>query len=153
MKVDNNVIIYEAEEYINNNLSVKETAIVLGVSKRTLQLHFKRLEQIDKNLYDKVRAKQEQNQQAGRIKGGQNGKATPNFDPKLPEAIASYMIHYELTYEETSEEYEIPKSTIYEMTHNPKYVDPDLIRRLDLLAMANQHKMTVESYIEKNQKK
>ncbi len=84
MKVDNNVIIYEAEEYINNNLSVKETAIVLGVSKRTLQLHFKRLEQIDKNLYDKVRAKQEQNQQAGRIKGGQNGKATPSFDPKLP---------------------------------------------------------------------
>ena len=134
MKVDNNVIIYEAEEYINNNLSVKETAIVLGVSKRTLQLHFKRLEQIDKNLY-------------------QNGKATPNFDPKLPEAIASYMIHYELTYEEASEEYEIPKSTIYEMTHNPKYVDPDLIRRLDLLAMANQHKMTVDSYIEKNQKK
>ena len=63
------------------------------------------------------------------------------------------MIHYELTYEEASEEYEIPKSTIYEMTHNPKYVDPDLIRRLDLLAMANQHKMTVDSYIEKNQKK
>ena len=49
MKVDNNVIIYEAEEYINNNLTVKETAIVLSVSKRTLQLHFKRLKQIDKN--------------------------------------------------------------------------------------------------------
>ena len=57
MKVDNNVIIHEAEEYINNNLTVKETAAVLGISRRTLQIHFNRLESIDKNLYDKVRAK------------------------------------------------------------------------------------------------
>lgn len=153
MKVDNNVIIHEAEEYINNNLTVKETAAVLGVSKRTLQIHFKRLELIDKNLYDKVRTKQEQNQQAGRIKGGQTGKATSSFDPKLPEIIAKHMIKYELTYESASEKFEIPKSTLYEMTHNPKYVNPDLIRRLDLLAIANQHNMTVESYEEKNRKK
>lgn len=153
MKVDNNVIIHEAKEYINNNLSVKETAEVLEISKRTLQLHLKRLELIDKKLYDKVRAKQEQNQQAGRIKGGQNGKTTPSFDPELPKKIASYMIKQSLTYEEASEEYDIPKSTLYEMIHNPKYIDPDLMRRLDLLAIANQHNMSVESYEEKNHKK
>ena len=47
------------EEYVNNDLSVEETAKVLGIAKRTLQIHLKRLETIDENLYKKVEEKKE----------------------------------------------------------------------------------------------
>ena len=79
MKLDNNVIIHEAEEYVSNTKTVEETAADLGISKRTLQLHLKRLEQIDENLHKKVLEKQERAQKAGRVKGGQIGKSHSSY--------------------------------------------------------------------------
>lgn len=149
---DNNTIIYEASVYVSNTKTVKETAEDLGISKRTLQLHIKRLEQIDKNLYDAVRKKQNQNISAGRIKGGQNGKVGQKYTKEYAKAIANSMIINELTYEKAAEEFGIPKSTIYEMTHS-KFIDPDLIRQLELLADANRHDMTVEDYKRESSRK
>ena len=149
---DNNTIIYEANVYVSNTKTVKETAEELGISKRTLQLHFKRLESINKNLYDDVRRKQAQNIDEGRIKGGKISKATPSYTKEEATKIASYIVLHGITYEEASEEFGIPKSTIYEMTHS-KNVDPDLVRQLELLADANRHDMTVEDYKKENPKK
>ena len=149
---DNNTIIYEANVYVSNTKTVKETVEELGISKRTLQLHFKRLENINKNLYDDVRRKQAQNIDEGRIKGGKSSKATPSYTKEEATEIANYIVHYGVTYEEASEVFNVPKSTIYEMTHS-KYVDPDLIRQLELLADANRHDMTVEDYKRENPKR
>ena len=95
---DNNTIIYEASVYVSNTKTVKETAEDLGISKSTLQLHFRRLENIDKNLYDAVRKKQNQNISAGRVKGGKNGKVGPKYTKEYAKAIANSMIINELTY-------------------------------------------------------
>ena len=40
--IDDNIIVKEAKEYVSNNKTVEETAKDLGISKRTLQLHFKK---------------------------------------------------------------------------------------------------------------
>ena len=52
--IDEKIIVHEAEEYVNNNMTIKETADSLGISRKTLQLHFKRLKKIDENLYKRV---------------------------------------------------------------------------------------------------
>ena len=101
--IDENIIIHEAEEYVSNNKTMKETADDLHISKRTLQLHFKRLKDIDKKLYQEVMNKQEKNQAEGRVKGGHLGKATSKFTSddaeRMLDILAEANIH-DLTTEE-----------------------------------------------------
>ena len=56
------------------------------------------------------------------------------------------MIHDELTYAQASEVYDIPKSTLYEMVHSD-FVDSELRDKLDVIAVANVRKMTVNELI------
>ena len=44
----------EAQEYINNDLTEKQTAEKLGINRRTLQLHLKKLAIINQELYNLV---------------------------------------------------------------------------------------------------
>ena len=149
--IDNNVIIHEAEEYVNNSLSVEETAKVLGISKRTLQLHLQRIEKIDQNLYKRVQAKQQANQQAGRVKGGQTGKSHSHITKQQAEFIAKEMIKRGLTYRDAEAEFGIPKSTLYEVLHSD-LVSKDLKDKLDILAEANIHDITTEELIERDRR-
>ena len=149
--VDNNIIIYEAEEYVNNNLTVSQTAKVLGISKRTLQLHLRRLEQIDNNLYQQVQEKQKLNQQSGRVKGGQTGKSHSHITQEQAEYMASEMIKKNLTYRDAEEEFGIPKSTIYEVLHSD-LVNKELRTQLDILAEANNRDMTPEDLLRRKGK-
>ena len=112
--------------------------------------HIKR-EQIDKNLYDKVRAKQEQNQQAGRIKGGQTGKSHSHITSEQAEYMASEIIKRSITYREAEEEFGIPKSTIYEVLHSD-LVNEELKSKLDTLAEANNRDMTTEDLLRRKSK-
>lgn len=151
MKVEDNVIIHEAEEYVSNTKTVEETAADLGISKRTLQLHLKRLEQIDENLYKKVQEKQECAQQAGRVKGGQIGKSHSHYTKAQAEEIARTMIASNLSYNDASARFDIPKSTIYEILHSD-LISEDIRKELDILAEANIHDISSEELLRRKRK-
>lgn len=134
--VDKNKIIYEAQMYLNGDLSISKLADSLGISKKTLQNHFKQLELIDKELYDQVQKKKEQNITAGQVLGGQTGKATSSHTKEEIENIAKNMINLGLTYREAEDYFKIPKSTIYELLHSGALSD-ELTEGIDSLADNN----------------
>ena len=141
--IDEKIIVHEAEEYVNNNMTIKETADSLGISRKTLQLHFKRLKKIDENLYKRVEGKKALSQQKGRIKGGQIGKVKSKYTKKEADAIARTIINKSLSYKEAEDELGIPKSTIYEIVHSD-LVSKSIRMELDILAEANIHDITTE---------
>ena len=130
-------IIEEAKEYVNNDLTVEETATSLGISKRTFQIHLKQLGVIDPFLHGLVLAKKESNMKAGRIKGGEIGRSHPSYTAEEAIKIANTIIINEYTYEEASEKFGIPRSTIYEMVHS-SYIPMDMKISLDRVAVANK---------------
>lgn len=140
-------IVLEAKEYINNNLTERETAEKLGVSRRTLQLHLKQLYLIDPMLHSLVVKKKESNLKAGRIKGGQIGKITsPTYTRIDALRIARGIINNSYTYEEAADVYGVPKSTIYEMVHSD-YVPEYMQMQLDLVAARNNKKKNAKRNI------
>ena len=149
--IDNNIIIKEAETYLGSNGSIESVAKTLGISKRTLQLHIKKLEQIDKNLYNLVMKKKEENQRQGRIKGGEIGKATSKYTKEDAERIAKKMINLSLSYKQAEEYFKIPKSTIYEILHSD-LLSQETRDLLDILTEANIHKITAEELVSRNKK-
>lgn len=140
------IIIYEAKEYVCSDMTVSETANYLGISKRTLQLHMKRLEKIDENLYRMVEEKKAASQQKGRIKGGESGKSHSKYTKDEAEEIAKTMICKALSYKDAEEEFKIPKSTIYEIVHSD-LVSKETRDKLDILAEANIHDITMEELV------
>lgn len=135
--MDDNQIIREAVEYINNDLTQKETAEKLGISRRTLQIHLKKLGGIDSLLYNLVLVKEKNNVKKGRIKGGKIGKITaPKYTRIDALRIARGIINNSYTYEEAAGVYDIPKSTIFEMVHSD-YVPEYMQMQLELVAARN----------------
>lgn len=149
--MDNNVIIREAKEYISNDKTLSETAKVLGVSKKTLQLHFKELAVIDSKLSMLVEKKKSKNQVLGRIKGGALGKVTSSYEKEQILVIAKTIIRNELTYEEASLMFDIPKSTIYGLVHSD-VVPKDIKDALDVVGYSNKVKSLVSDLGKKNGK-
>lgn len=141
--VTDEIIIYEANEYLKGNRSIAATATSLGITKKTLQLHFIRLKLISEKLYRLVEEKKESNQIEGRVKGGEIGKSHSKYTKQQAEEIATKMIDQNLTYKEAEELFGIPKSTIYELVHGP-LVSKELKDALDVLAEANIHDTTIE---------
>jgi len=139
-------IIREAHEYINNDLTEKETAEKLGISRRTLQLHLKKLEEIDPVLYNLVLIKKSKNLKVGRVRGGKNGKATPSYTKEEAIKMANEIIENSYTYEEAANVYSIPKSTIYEMVHSD-FIPEDVKMELDLVAIRNNKKKNAKRNI------
>ena len=129
-------IIKEAQEYISNDLTERETAEKLGISSRTLQLHLKKLENIDPVLYNMVLMKKKSNIIAGRSKGGKLGKAVPTYTKEDANIVANGIIRESYTYEEAAITYGVPKSTIYEMVHSD-FVPEEVKMQLDLVAAHN----------------
>lgn len=129
-------IIREAQEYISNDLTERETAEKLGISRRTLQLHLKKLEDIDPVLYNMVLMKKKSNVIAGRSKGGKIGKATPTYTKEEANIVANGIIRESYTYEEAAMIYGVPKSTIYEMVHSD-FVPENTKMQLELVAIHN----------------
>lgn len=132
-------IIEEAKVYVNGDMTVRETAEVLGISRKTFQIHLKYLGEIDPLLFSLVVAKKESNIKTGRIKGGKLGKSKPRYTSEKANSIANGMIVNSYTYEEASKVYGIPKSTIYEMVHST-YITDDIKMMLDEVASDNNKK-------------
>ena len=127
----------EAQEYINNDLTERQTAEKLGINRRTLQLHLKKLAIINQELYNLVLKKKESNIKTGRIKGGHIGKITgPTYTKEDANIVANGIIRESYTYEEAAITYGVPKSTIYEMVHSD-LVPEETKMLLDLVAARN----------------
>ena len=132
-----NRYIEEAKIYVENDKTVEETAKDLGISKRTFQLHLKKIKELDPELDKLVITKKKKNILTGNIKGGQIGKATPSYTKEEVNDIAREIISKHLTYEEASIQFGIPKSTIFEMMHS-KYIEPELSIKLEVVAISNR---------------
>ena len=135
--MDKDRLIEEAKIYVENDKTIEETAKDLGISKRTLQLHLKKIKEFDKELDKLVISKKKKNIIMGNIKGGKIGKATPSYTKEEVNSIAREIISKHFTYEEASIHFGIPKSTIFEMMHS-KYMDPSLSIKLEMVSLSNR---------------
>ena len=133
-------ILKEANEYLNGQNTMAEVASSFHISKRSLQIHFQKLKEIDFSLYQLVLQKKKSNQMAGRKIGGEIGKRGPSYTKEEALKIAEEIIHHQLTYEEASLLFQIPTSTIYDMVHS-SYVDSSIRASLDEVADSNRRKI------------
>lgn len=131
-------IIGEARYYLNHDMNMIDVAIHFNISIRTLQLHFKKLEKIDKDTYILVREKQKQRQLEGRkiISGGKES----NYSIEDINRICDVILKKRFTYKEASVYFDIPKSTIFELLQK---VDRERRIKLDLLALENKNMIEI----------
>ena len=145
----NKEILQEAFYYIENNLTIEEASKNLGISKRTLQLHLKKLESISPLTFALVKDKKLSNERRGRVKGGTLGKRGTTWTEEQALGVAQAMINGGLTYAEAEETLGIPSSTIHEMIHKG-VKDPDTISLLYAITEANKRQMSVAAFKEQH---
>lgn len=129
-------ILKEANYFLTNDVTLKEASSNLGISKRTLQLHIKKLEKIEPATYVLVKDKIEKNIKKGNIKGGTIGKRGPSTTEIDTLEMFNFMVENDLTYEEMENYLGMPKSTIYEALSR---ID-DLDKQNILQELAKSHK-------------
>lgn len=138
-------LIKEAEYYLNNNVTIEQASIDLNISKRTLQLHLKKLEDIAPATFALVKAKKDANIHKGKIKGGLTGKRGATWTEEDAKRVATLILSQEMTYREAEEKTGIPSSTIHDMVH--KGVNPDEGGSLlYALAEANRRGLTLDEF-------
>ena len=141
-------ILKEAEYYLNNDLTIEQASVDLGISKRTFQLHLKKLEELAPETYKLVTEKKAARIVEGRILGGTVGKRGATWTQEEADAIKKQMIEQNLTYAEAESITGIPKSTIYEMVHKNNSDKTNSL--LYSLARANEKNMALETYMKMN---
>jgi len=144
----NEEILKEAEYYLNNDVTFEQASFDLGISKRTLQLHMKKLESIAPDKFKLVQDKKENRVRQGRVVGGSIGKRNPTWSRDEAIVIAKKMVEENLTYEQAEKEFGIPKSTIHEMTHSD-LKDEKIESLLYALAVANKKGIVLEEFLKK----
>lgn len=135
----------EAIYYLVHNKSIEKTAEELNISRRTLQLHLKKLVVYNENLYRLVKEKKQENQAIGRLNHAHKGGKASMYSQTLIDYICDDMLKNELTYKQASEKFDIPTSTLFELM---KRVNEQRRCQLDILAAANHRKMSKNEYIE-----
>lgn len=141
-------ILEEADYYLNNDVTIKQASSDLGISRKTFQLHLKKLESIDLEKANLVKEKKLASEKQGKIKGGSLGKRGPNWTKEQAMEIAEAMINQQMTNREAEAAFGIPKSTIYEMTH--KGIDDEVTESLLYgLAEANRKGIPLEDVLSK----
>lgn len=143
---NNEDILKEAEYYLNNDVTIEQASSDLGISKRTLQLHMKKLASIAPDIFKLVQDKKENSVRQGRVVGGSIGKRNPTWSRDEAIVIAKRMVEENLTYEQAEKEFGIPKSTIYEMTHS-NLKDEKIESLLYALAIANKKGTTLDEFL------
>ena len=143
----NEDILREAEYYLNNDVTIEQASSDLGISKRTLQLHMKKLASIAPEKYKLVTDKKNNNIQNGRIVGGNIGKRSTTWTSEDAMKIASKMLDNGLTYEQAETELGIPHSTLHDMMHKG-VKDENVSSLLYALAIAHKKGMSLEEFKE-----
>ncbi len=139
-------ILREADYYLNNDVTVEQASKHLKISKKTLQLHMKKLESIAPDKFKLVEDKKANNQRQGVVKGGINGKRSASWTKEDAQTIAQQMISKGMTYEETERQFGIPKSTIHEMMKKG-ITDEMTSSLLHGLAEANRKGLNVQEFL------
>jgi len=141
----NEDILKEAEYYLNNDVTIEQASSDLGISKRTLQLHMKKLESIAPDKFKLVTDKKNNNIQNGRIVGGTLGKRSTSWTSEDAMNIASKMLDSGLTYEQAEKELGIPHLTLHDMMHKGVQ-DENVTSLLYALAIAHKKGMSLEEF-------
>ena len=144
----NEQILNEANYYLGNNVNVDQASQALGISRRTFQLHMKKLEEIHPIKAAMVRAKRTGNIKAGNIKGGQISKRGVSYTSEEATKAAFEMIQHDESYREVSTILGIPKSTLYEMI-NSKGLSPDKIESLYVIAKKENPELELTDFLNK----
>lgn len=142
---NNEDMIKEAEYYLQNDVNVDEASKALGISRRTFQLHMKKLESIAPDKFKLVTDKKENNIRQGNIKGGSLGKRGPKWTREEAMASAKEMLGKEMTYKDAERVLGIPKSTLHEMLHSG-VDDEQTLSLLYALAEANRRGMSLQEF-------
>ena len=89
---NNEDILKEADYYLNNDVTIDQASHDLGISKRTLQLHMKKLASIAPDIFKLVQDKKENSVRQGRVVGGSIGKRNPTWSRDEAIVIAKRMV-------------------------------------------------------------
>ncbi|MBQ2640078.1 MAG: sporulation transcriptional regulator SpoIIID [Bacilli bacterium] len=138
----NSEILKCARDYINSSDTVEQIADKYGVSKKTLQNNFKKLKDIDEEIYNSVEEKKQVNQVVGRKKGGSISGRFVSYTEEEANMIADAIINQQLTYKEAEEKFGKAHSTIYDMVHSD-FISDEKKSKLDLIAIANNKGQTI----------
>mgnify|MGYP004562265739 CR=1 FL=1 len=144
----NEDIIKEAEYYLSHDVTNDEASRALGISKRSFQLHMKKLAAIAPDKYKLVQDKKVAISRQGHVKGGSLGKRGSSFAELEIDEIGSYIIENDLTFQKAAEGLGIAKSTLHELVK--KIGDPEKVSLLYALAEAHKRKTTLGEYVEKH---
>lgn len=147
----NEDILKEAEYYLNNDVTNEEASKALGISKRSFQLHMKKLKEIAPDKYKLVEDKKTSISRQGHVKGGSLGKRSTSFNELEIDEIVSYLIDNDLTFQKASDDLGIAKSTLHELSKKVK--DPSKASLLYAIAEAHRKNLTVDEYIKQHDKK
>ena len=80
--------------------------------------------------------KKYENEQKGKVKGGQTGVRKSSYTRDEALKIYDYIIKNSATYRQTAEEFQIPRSTIYEIVHSDLLTD-DEKKKIELVSESN----------------
>ncbi|MBQ7136732.1 MAG: hypothetical protein IJO43_01990 [Bacilli bacterium] len=141
----NQDIIREASYFLDNDVTVEQASKDLGISKRTLQLHLKKLESIAPDTFRLVEDKKKANEKRGRVVGGTLGKRKPTWSGDDAVVAVQSMLDRQMTYREAEEKLGVPRSTLYEMTHSDE-IDSESSSLLYTLSQANKRGLSVQEY-------
>lgn len=143
----NEQIIKEADYYLNNNVNIDQASEALGISRRTFQLHMKKLEEIHPAKAALVRTKKTGNIKKGNILGGQTGKRSVSYTSTDASNMAFEMLEHEQSYREASASSGIPKSTLYAMI-NSKGLTKDKIELLYIQAKEENPTLELNDFLD-----
>ena len=122
--------------YVNNDVTLEDAALYVGIkSKKTLNSYFARLCNSEYEK-DKLVLKKYENEQKGKAKGGQTGVRKSSYTRDEALKIYDYIIKNSATYRQTAEEFQIPRSTIYEIVHSDLLTD-DEKKKIELVSESN----------------
>lgn len=139
--IDNEIIKKAALYYINNDVTLEDAALYVGIkSKKTLNNYFARLcsskDEKDKLLYEKIVIKKYENEQKGKVKGGISGIRKTKYTRDIATNIYNYIVNNCATYRQAAEEFQIPRSTIYEIMHSDLLTDEEK-NKIDIVSKSN----------------
>ncbi len=127
--MDKDKIIEEANAYISNDKSVEATAKDLGISRKTLQVHLSKVQDIDPELYKKIENKRQIH-------------TSVVYEPKYLEEAQTY-INSNKSLEETAKDLGISKKTLRIHLGKVAIMDPELHK----LVLAKQQSQTKQGKI------
>ena len=128
-----------AKFIIEKTATIKMTADHFGMSTSSIKKYINNdLPEIDEDIYNKVKIVQGNLEEYGRITGGMNGKREPKYTEFEALEIAEIMLANQMTLDEASAYFGMPRSSIYDKVTSIK--DKELVEEIQRLFENNKRK-------------